>query len=378
MTRNATEFLAPLTLSTLSRHPVHLDSFDTSRWEPEHTALADDADLFIVAPATANVLAKFAHGLADDLLSTLYLAIRCPTLLAPAMNAFMYEHPAMQENIARLKERGIVFSGPDYGMLACGYEGPGRLKDVDALFADIERLALTSTYVKGVYSTTRDFAGRRLVVTAGPTREPLDPVRFLSNPSSGKMGYAIANEAARRGAEVVLVSGPTALDAPPGVRRVSVTTAREMHAVTLEAAEGADAVVLSAAVADYEPTTTAPQKLKKTDGTLTLTLRKTPDIAQDLGAQKGTRLLVGFAAETEHVLDHAREKLRRKNLDLIVLNDVTQPGAGFETDTNLVTLLWADGRAEELPLLPKQEVAGRILDALHALFTASATASLSL
>jgi phosphopantothenoylcysteine decarboxylase/phosphopantothenate--cysteine ligase len=367
MTRNATEFVAPLTFATISRHPVQLDTFDTTRWEPEHTALADESDLFIVAPATANVLAKFAHGVADDLLSTLYLAIRCPTLVAPAMNAFMYAHPAVQENIRVLKTRGVTFSGPDYGMLACGYEGPGRLKAVDALYADVERLAATSSYVKGVYETKRDYAELRVVVTAGPTREPLDPVRFLSNRSSGRMGYALAEVAARRGARVTLVSGPTNLDTPTGVERVDVLTAREMHEATLRAAEDVDIIILSAAVADYEPDTVAPQKIKKHDETMTLTLRTTPDIARSLGERKGDRILVGFAAETENGIENARRKMTDKNLDLIVLNDVTQEGAGFETMTNIVTLLRPDGDAESLPRLSKSEVAEHILDTALAL-----------
>lgn len=360
MTRHATEFVAPLTFATISRHPVHLDMFDTTRWEPEHTALADESDLFVVAPATANVLAKFARGIADDLLSTLYLAIRCPTLIAPAMNVFMYEHPAVQENISILKARGVVFSGPDYGMLACGYEGPGRLRDVDALFADVERLAARA-------SPRRDYEGLRVVVTAGPTREPLDPVRFLSNRSSGQMGYALAEAAARRGARVTLISGPTALTAPWGVERIAVLRAREMYEVTLRAAQDADIVLLAAAVADYEPETFSPQKIKKHGETFSLTLRKTPDIARSLGEQKGDRILVGFAAETENPLENARRKMAEKHLDLVVLNDVTQEGAGFETTTNIVTLLRPDGETTRLPLLLKTEVAEHILDAALAL-----------
>jgi len=362
MTQNATKFVAPLTFATISRHPVGLDTFDESRWEPEHTALADESDLFVVAPATANILAKFAHGIADDLLTTLYLAIRCPTLVAPAMNAFMYEHPAVQHNLRLLRERGVVISGPDYGMLACGYEGFGRLKAVDALFADVERLAATSTYVRGVASPKRDYTGLHVVITAGPTREPLDPVRFLSNRSSGRMGYALAERAARRGARVTLISGPTHLEPPGGVERVEVVRAREMHEATLRLAEDADIVILSAAVADYEPETVAPQKIKKQDETMTLTLRKTPDIARSLGERKGNRILVGFAAETEDGIENARRKLAEKNLDLIVLNDVTQEGAGFETTTNIVTLLRPNGEVKALPRLPKTEVAEVILD----------------
>jgi phosphopantothenoylcysteine decarboxylase / phosphopantothenate---cysteine ligase len=365
MTDAATRFVTPTTLATISRNPVHRDQFDDSRWEPGHTALADAADLFVIAPATANVIAKMAHGIADDLLSTLLVAARCPTLIAPAMNVHMYESAVVQENLGKLRDRGVAIADPEYGMLACGYEGQGRLRSVDILLADIERLAEASSYSPHTAPTVRDLDGLRVVVTAGPTREALDPVRFISNHSTGKMGYAIAAEAAARGADVTLVTGPTALDAPGGVTRVDVNSAREMHAATARAFDGADVAILSAAVADYEADEVAEQKIKKGDGPLTLTLRRTTDIAAELGRVKGDRLLVAFAAETQDAIANAREKLRRKNADLIVVNDITQPGAGFGTDTNLVTILGDDGASEELPLLSKRDVAARILDAVQ-------------
>jgi phosphopantothenoylcysteine decarboxylase/phosphopantothenate--cysteine ligase len=374
LTDNAARFVTPLTLATISRNPVHLDPFDVSRWEPEHTALADNADLFVVAPATANAIAKFACGLADDLLSTLFLAARCPVLIAPAMNVFMYENPVVQENIARLKARGVVFSDPEHGMLACGYEGPGRLRSVESLMRDIEALATSRPPARTGGARGRDLEGLQVVVTAGPTREPLDPVRFLSNRSSGKMGYAIAEAAVRRGARVHLVSGPVSLPQPLGVRRALVETTREMHTETVRAAEEADVVVLAAAPADYAAAQIAPQKIKKSENALTIELQATPDIAADLGAHGGP-VLVGFAAETQDAFENAMAKLRAKRLDLIVLNDVTLPGAGFEADTNVVSFLRPDGTHADLPLLPKTEVADRLLDEVVALLAARKTAT---
>lgn len=365
MTDAATRFVTPTTLATISRNRVHRHQFDDSRWEPGHTALADAADLFVIAPATANIIARMAHGIADDLLSTLLVAARCPTLVAPAMNVHMYESVVVQENLRELRDRGVSIADPEYGMLACGYEGQGRLRSVDILLTDIERLAEASTYRPDAPSAVRDLEGVRVVVTAGPTREALDPVRFISNHSTGKMGYAIAAEAAARGADVTLVTGPTALDTPGGVARVDVDSAREMRDATVHAFDGADVAILSAAVADYEPAEVADHKIKKDDGPLTLTLQRTPDIAAELGGVKGDRLLVAFAAETQDAIANAREKLRRKNADLIVVNDITQPGAGFGTDTNLVTILGDDGESEELPLLSKRDVAARLLDAVQ-------------
>ncbi|MBM3215807.1 bifunctional phosphopantothenoylcysteine decarboxylase/phosphopantothenate--cysteine ligase CoaBC [Candidatus Poribacteria bacterium] len=365
MTPNASRFIAPLTLATLSRNPVHTDTFDISGWKPEHTTLADAAQLLVVAPATANAIAKFACGIADDLLSTLFLAARCPTLIAPAMNSAMYDHPAVVRNIRTLTERGAVFSGPDYGMLADGYEGRGRLRDVPELFREIEEL-----WNQTAESTARDLAGRRVVVTAGPTREYLDPVRFISNRSSGKMGYALAEAAEKRGADVTLVSGPAHLDAPARVRRIDVGTAAEMLQAARQAAENADIVIFAAAVADYTPETVSDAKIKKSDDALTLRLVQTTDISADIGGEKGNRVLVGFAAETNDGIANATRKLREKNLDLIVLNDVTQPGAGFDADTNIVTFIDGESEPKSLPMLPKSQVAHRILDAVARLLEA--------
>jgi len=365
MTPNASRFIAPLTLATLSRNPVHTDTFDISGWKPEHTTLADAAQLLVVAPATANAIAKFACGIADDLLSTLFLAARCPTLIAPAMNSAMYDHPAVVRNIRTLTERGAVFSGPDYGMLADGYEGRGRLRDVPELFREIEEL-----WNQTAESTARDLAGRRVVVTAGPTREYLDPVRFISNRSSGKMGYALAEAAEKRGADVTLVSGPAHLDAPARVRRIDVGTAAEMLQAARQAAENADIVIFAAAVADYTPETVSDAKIKKSDDALTLRLVQTTDISADIGGEKGNRVLVGFAAETNDGIANATRKLREKNLDLIVLNDVTQPGAGFDADTNIVTFIDGESEPKSLPMLPKSQVAHRGLDAVARLLEA--------
>jgi phosphopantothenoylcysteine decarboxylase / phosphopantothenate---cysteine ligase len=366
LTDSATRFVTPTTLATISRNPVHQDQFDDARWEPGHTALADEADLFVIAPATANIIAKMAHGIADDLLSTLLVAARCPTLLAPAMNVHMYESAVVQENLRKLRDRGVAIADPEYGMLACGYEGQGRLRSVDVLLADVTAMATASTYSPGGVHADGDMVGLRVVVTAGPTREALDPVRFISNRSTGKMGYAVAAEAASRGATVTLVSGPTNLEPPVGVERVDVQSARDMRAATVQAFEGADIAVLTAAVADYEAAEIADRKIKKSEGPVTLALRRTPDIAAELGERKGARFIVAFAAETDDALANARDKLRRKNADLIVVNDITQPGAGFAVDTNLVTILADDGSAEELPLLSKREVAVRILDTVCA------------
>jgi phosphopantothenoylcysteine decarboxylase/phosphopantothenate--cysteine ligase len=366
LTDSATRFVTPTTLATISRNPVHQDQFDDARWEPGHTALADEADLFVIAPATANIIAKMAHGIADDLLSTLLVAARCPTLVAPAMNVHMYESVVVQDNLRKLRERGVSIADPEYGMLACGYEGQGRLRSVEVLLADVNAIADASTYTPGGAHGAGDMEGLRVIVTAGPTREALDPVRFISNLSTGKMGYAVAAEAVARGADVTLISGPTNLASPAGVTRVDVQSAREMRDATTRAFESADIAVLSAAVADYEAAEIADRKIKKGDGPLTLTLRRTPDIAAELGACKGDRLIVAFAAETDDPLPNAREKLRRKNADLIVVNDITQPGAGFGGDTNIVTIIADDGTVDELPLLSKRQVAVRIFDAVRA------------
>jgi phosphopantothenoylcysteine decarboxylase/phosphopantothenate--cysteine ligase len=361
LTAAAGEFVSSLALQTVSGHRVRTALFDPAEeGEIDHVALADQAELVVVAPATADLLAKMAHGLANDLASTLLLATRAPVLVAPAMNVNMWRHPATQANVASLRERGVRFVGPEAGALACGWEGEGRMSEPVAI-AEAAELALG----------TRSMAGECVLVTAGGTREAIDPVRALSNRSSGKMGYAIAAEAARRGAEVVLVSGPTALPAPAGVRRVAVESALEMRDVVLAELPRATLVVKAAAVADFRPARPAERKIKKEslgdEAGLTLELVRNPDILAEVCRQKGDRIVVGFAAESEDLIAAARRKLARKGCDLIVANDVSREGAGFDADTNAVVLVWPAGSVEELPLASKAEVAGQLLDRLEKL-----------
>lgn len=365
LTRAATRFVAPLALQTVSGYAVRTDLFDAEQeGEIDHIALADGADLVVLAPATADLLAKLAHGLADDLVSTLLLATRAPVLAAPAMNVNMWRHPATQANVERLRERGVRFVGPEAGFLACGWEGEGRMAEPAAIAAEALRLLGPKT-----------LAGERFVVTAGGTREPIDPVRVLANRSSGKMGYAIAAEAARRGADVVLVSGPTALPAPPGVRRVDVETALEMRDAVRAALPDCTVFVAAAAVADFRPVAPAADKIKKEalgEGErLVVELARTPDILAEVGEQSaregGRRVVIGFAAESRDLIAAARRKLERKRCDLIVANDVTREGAGFDVDTNAVSFVWPGGEVEELPLLSKRGVAERLLDRVEKL-----------
>jgi phosphopantothenoylcysteine decarboxylase/phosphopantothenate--cysteine ligase len=359
MTRGAREFVTPLTFAALSGQKVITDLFaEASGGEAnldsaiEHIAVAQRTDLLVVAPATADILAKFARGIADDFLTTLYLATTAPVVLAPAMNVNMWNHTATQQNVETLRARGAKIVSPDEGYLACGMTGPGRLAGQEEIIAA----------VREALHAQRDLEGETILVTAGPTYEDLDPVRYLTNRSSGKMGYAVAEAATRRGAKVLLVSGPTSLEAPAGVERVSVRTAEEMHrAVTGRFAECSIAI-LAAAVADYRPVEKHPQKMKHSKATLTLQLEPTRDILADVAKARGERLVVGFAAETDHVAENARKKLTAKNADLIVANDVTAKGAGFDLDTNVVTLLARDGRDLPLPRMTKTEVAQRILD----------------
>jgi phosphopantothenoylcysteine decarboxylase/phosphopantothenate--cysteine ligase len=353
MTRGAQEFITPLTLQTLSGHPVATDTFDlTQESEIGHIRLADSADVLLVAPATANVIGKIAHGIADDLLTTVVLATRAPVVVAPAMNVNMLGNAMVQRNIERLRELGMRVVPCEEGFLACGWEGAGRLAGEGAILEAV-KAALTP----------QDLSGERVLVTAGPTREPIDPVRFVSNRSSGKMGFAVAAAARRRGADVVLVSGPASLEGPPGVDRVSVTTAEEMREAVLAREPWATVVVMTAAVADYKAARPARQKIKKNDQRLALELEPTPDILAEIGARaRSNRLLIGFAAETEHGIEHARRKLREKRLDLIVLNDVSQHDAGFDVDTNRVWLIGAEGEAEGWPLLDKEEVGERLME----------------
>ena len=354
MTDNAAKLVRPLTFQTISRNPVVAGMFaETADWRPEHIALADEADILAIAPATANIIGKLAHGIADDMLSTTALAVRCPILVAPAMNCHMYDNAIFQKNMEILREHGIAFVEPEYGQLACGYEGKGRLADVEKIIQKIQRLV----------NTPRDFEGKTVLVTAGPTREPLDPIRFITNRSSGKMGYAVAEAAYNRGADVILVSGPTALPAPAGIKLINVETTGQMRDRALEHASQAHVAVMAGAPSDYRPQTVNPQKIKKDQGQLTLTLERNPDILAELGQhRRDGQILVGFSMETENLLDNARKKLQKKNVQLMVANDISQEGAGFGTDTNIVWLIDSSGGEKELPLMSKLDVAHAILD----------------
>ncbi len=359
MTRSAQEFVTPLTFAALTGQKVITEMFGDPAGGPanvesaiEHIAVAQRIDLLVIAPATANVLAKLARGIADDFLTTLYLATTAPVVVAPAMNVNMWDHPATQENLAQLRARGVRVVEPDEGYLACGMTGPGRLAGVEAI----------AQVVCKVLGIRHDYHGETVLVTAGPTCEDLDPVRFLTNRSSGKMGYALADAALRRGARVILVSGPTALTPPAGAECVPVRSTEEMHRAVLARAAGCTVVIMAAAVADYRPVAPHARKIKRGAGRVTLELEPTPDILADLAREKGERILVGFAAETDHVAEHAREKLASKRADLIVANDVTQQGAGFDQDTNVVSLFARDARELSLPRMGKFEVANRVLD----------------
>ncbi len=359
MTRNAQEFVAPLTFAALTGQKVIAEMFGDAGGGPanvesaiEHIAVAQRIDLLVIAPATANALAKLAQGIADDFLTTLYLATTAPVVVAPAMNVNMWEHPATQENLEKLRARGVRVVDPDEGYLACGMTGPGRL-------ASVEAIARAVCEVLGI---RHDYDGETVLVTAGPTCEDLDPVRFLTNRSSGKMGYAVAEAALRRGARVILVSGPTALTPPAGAEHISVRSTEEMHRAVLQRAAECTVVVKAAAVADYRPVAPHAKKMKRGAGRVTLELEPTPDILGNLAREKGERILVGFAAETDHIGEHAREKLAAKRADLIVANDVTQQGAGFDQDTNVVTLFARDAREVALPRMSKFDVANRVLD----------------
>jgi phosphopantothenoylcysteine decarboxylase/phosphopantothenate--cysteine ligase len=359
MTRGAREFITPLTFAALSGQKVITDLFEESSSGEanlesaiEHIAVAQRTDLLLVAPATADILAKFARGMADDFLTTLYLATTAPVVVAPAMNVNMWNHPATQENIEMLRARGVKIVNPEEGYLACGMIGAGRLAGQQEIVAAVRQSL----------HTQKDFEGETLLVTAGPTCEDLDPVRYLTNRSSGKMGYAVAAAAARRGAKVSLVSGPVNLETPAGVERVSVRTAEQMRLSVLDRLPESTIAIFAAAVADYRPAETQAEKMKRNREPLTIRLEPTPDILAEAAETKGDRLIVGFAAETEHVAENARKKLAAKNADLIVANDVTAEGAGFDHDTNIVTLFSRDGRDVALPKLGKSAVAQRILD----------------
>lgn len=362
MTRNAGEFITPLTLQTLSGNPVASQTFDLGQESQiGHIRLADHADLILIAPATADIIAKAAAGIADDLVTTVLLAAHGPVAFAPAMNVHMYAHPTVKENLARLVARGVTVIEPAVGPLACGYEGQGRLCEPAAIVEEAERLL-----------SLADLAGQRLLITAGPTQEAIDPVRFVSNRSSGKMGYALARAAWMRGAEVRLISGPTTLPVPGSVTRISTVSAEEMLRATSENFAWCTVLVMAAAVADFRPAAVASQKIKKQTARWRLELEPIADQLPALAARKGSRRVIGFAAETENLLANAQAKLQRKKLDLIVANDVTTEGAGFGVDTNIVTLIDPSGRVESHPKLSKDEVANLILDRVAAMKPQSA------
>lgn len=351
MTKNATEFITPLTLQTLSGNKVAINTFDLE-WESEigHITLADNADLVVVAPATASFIGKVGNGIADSLLTTVILATKAPIILCPAMNVNMYNNPAVQENIKKLKGYEIIVMEPGVGDLACGWEGKGRLPEIDIILGEIEKTL-----------TPDDMSKEKVLVTAGATREFIDSVRYISNPSSGKMGYALAKEAANRGAEVVLVSGKSNLCPIPGVKTINIETSEEMYKSVMEHLDWSTVVVKAAAVGDYTPVKKENGKIKKEDKNRTLELKRTQDILKEIGKNKNDRIVIGFAAETDNLIKNAQEKLKKKNADLIVANDVSRSGAGFEEDTNIAHLIYGDS-AEELPLMSKSLLAQKILD----------------
>ena len=354
MTKNATEFVAPLTFQTLSANPVVTDTFQAPEyWNVEHVALAKRADIFVIAPATANIMAKMASGIADDMLSTTVLATKAPVLLAPAMNTGMWTAEATRKNAETLAARGIHFVGPDSGMLACGDEGAGRMSEPEMIVEAIHRILFPDS----------GFSGLRVLITAGATRERLDPVRFLTNDSSGRMGFALAAAARDRGAEVTVIYGSVSVPVPSGVKGIRIESALELYEAVMKEAPCQDVIIQAAAVSDYRPADRSETKMKKKAGQdLVIRLVENPDIAREVGARKKDgQTLVGFAAETDHVLEHAQQKLKRKNLDMIVANDVTQEGAGFNTDTNIAALITED-EVTQLPLQSKRALADKILD----------------
>lgn len=352
MTRNAQEFITPLTLQTLSNNPVYTEMFAlVENSEIGHISLADFAELVIVAPATANIIGKVAGGLADDLLSTTIMATKAPVIFCPAMNTNMYSNEIVRANIVKLAYEGYNFVEPASGELACGTWGSGRLAEIEDIIEEAEFVL-----------AGKDLAGEKVLVTAGPTREPFDPVRFISNYSSGKMGYAIAAMARRRGAEVTLVSGPCSLEAPRGVKCIPVNSAIDMRNAVVENMPDSSIIIKAAAVADYRPAQASASKIKKKKGPLSMELERNPDIIEEVGRSKGDRILVGFAMETDNLIENARGKLAAKNMDMIVANDLSRPDAGFQADTNLVKIIDAEGSIDELPLMDKTEVANRILD----------------
>lgn len=358
MTENATNFINPIAFETLTSNKCIVDTFDRNfQFNVEHVSLAKKADIFLVAPASANVIGKMAAGIADDMLTTTLLAAKCPIYVAPAMNTNMYTNPIVQDNIAKLKSYGVHFITPATGRLACNDVGIGKLASEDILMDNILR----------EIAMPHDLEGLKVVVTAGPTREKIDPVRYLSNNSTGKMGYAIAKVAMMRGANVTLISGPTSLDKPRFVDAIDVVSARDMYEAVVEEAKDADIVIKAAAVADYRPDTVADEKIKKKDGDMSISLERTDDILASLGANKSDKLfLCGFSMETENLIENSRKKLDKKNLDMIVCNNLKVAGAGFGTDTNVVTFI-TKSDIKELPIMSKEEVASKLLDEIMTL-----------
>jgi phosphopantothenoylcysteine decarboxylase/phosphopantothenate--cysteine ligase len=356
MTVNAMEFITPLTMQILSGNPVCSEMFlPPQDFEMAHISLSDFADILVIAPATANVIGKIASGLADDLLTTTVMAAKAPVLICPAMNVNMLTNAAVQENMAKLAARGYHLLEPGYGELACKTEGAGRLPDIPEIVEEIETIL-----------TMKDLTGEKLLITAGPTREPLDPVRFITNYSSGKMGYALAVAAKRRGADVTLISGPTSLPPPRGVRFVGVSTALEMREAVMAHYKEATSIIKAAAVADYRPSVRSDAKIKKHEGAFLLSLERNPDIIEEIGKLKGDRILIGFAMESENLIENARGKMLKKNMDYIAANMIAMEGAGFQSDTNIITIIGRDGRVEELPRMDKQQAADKILDKIKA------------
>lgn len=359
MSESATKFVMPLTFQALSKNDVYIDTFDEKiPGKIAHIELADWADVILVAPATANIIGKLANGIADDMISTTLLAATAPVMIAPAMNVHMYHHKAVQRNMAQLREDGYLFMEPSEGYLACGYVGKGRLEEPETIVANLEDFFAEEK---------KSLSGRKVLITAGPTRERIDPVRYISNFSSGKMGYALAEVARSMGAEVTLVSGPVSLDAPAGVKVIKVESASEMYEAVMDVMDEQHIIIGTAAVADYKPAVYENQKVKKQAGDSTLELTRTKDILREVGKRKTNQILIGFAAETNDLDEYAKKKLVKKNADMIVANNVTYEGAGFGTDTNIVTLYKKDGSFRELPLLSKAEVAKEILKEIESL-----------
>ena len=366
MTKNAIEFVQPLAFQTITNNYVVTDTFERPyTWDVEHIALAKKADVMLIAPATANIIGKVANGIADDMLSTTVMAARCKVVCAPAMNSAMYENPIVQENIAYLKEKGYLFIEPDSGWLACGDKGSGKLPAPENIVKYVVELLEKEEEAEVV---EQDLVGKNILVTAGPTIEAIDPFRYITNHSSGKMGYAIAEDAAKRGANVLLVSGQTVLDCPERVERINVRSAREMYDAVHEHFEWADAVIKTAAVSDYRPKETSDHKIKKSGENLILELVPNPDILKSLGERKTHQVLVGFAAETQNVIEYAEDKIRKKNLDFIVANNIAKEGAGFKSDTNIATIIDRDGIITEHEQMQKSKLGNVILDKLKMYF----------